>query len=99
MREYDWRREGARRTGATESLLSRIDAVSELIDEERYWEARSALFGKRWADDLDLSDVPPEALQKAQQWLGGACDALSGHDLDPHLASNYLLQARRALTG
>ena len=98
MREYDRERKGGR-VGATESLLSRIDAVSELIDDERYWEARSALFGKRWADDLDLSAVPPDALAKAQQWLGGACDALSGHDRDPNLASNYLLQARRALTG
>ena len=98
MREYDWRGEGGR-TRAAESLLSRIDAVSTLIDEERYWEARSALFGQRWAEDLDLSGVPPDALAKAQQWLGGACDALSGHDRDPTLASNYLLQARRALTG
>ena len=97
MREHDWQGEGRGRA-AKESLLSRIDAVSELIDDERYWEARSALFGRRWADDLDLSAVPADALAKAQQWLGGACDALSGHDLDPQLASNYLLQARRALT-
>lgn len=97
MREYDWRGEGGR-TRAAESLLSRIDAVSTLIDEERFWEARSALFGRRWAEDLDLTDIAPEALAKAEQWLGGACDALSGHDLDPQLASNYLLQARRSLT-
>jgi hypothetical protein len=98
MREHDWRSEG-RGAGVTESLLSRIDAVSELIDDERYWEARSALFGRRWAQDLDLSGVPAGALAKAQQWLDGACDALSGHDVDPGVASNYLLQARRALTG
>ena len=97
MRENDRQTKGGR-GGPTESLLSRIDAVSELIDHERYWEARSALFERRWADDLDLSGVPADALERAQQWLGGACDALSGHDRDPQLASNYLLQARRALT-
>jgi hypothetical protein len=98
MREHERQSKGGR-VGAMESLLSRIDAVSELIDDERYWEARSALFERRWADDLDLSTLPADALAKAQQWLGGACDALSGHDRDPQLASNYLLQARRALTG
>ena len=98
MREYDWRVEGSK-VGAEESLLNRIDAVSTLIDEERYWEARSALFDGKWAVDLDLTLVRPDRLAKAQQFLGAACDALSGHDLDPLLASNFLFKARRSLTG
>ena len=62
MRDYD-RRSGGAGAGAAELLLSRIDAVSTLIDEERYWEARSVLFGKTWAEDLDLSLIDPEALR------------------------------------
>jgi hypothetical protein len=85
--------------GGAKSLLSRLDAVSGLVDDERYWEARGALYGKRWRQDLDLSGLAPEVLEKAQQFVDAACDELAGHDVNPHLARTYLLQARRVLTG
>ena len=90
---------GSRKGAAAASLLNRLDAVSELVDQERYWEARGALSGKRWTEDLDLADVPPPLLEKAQQFVNAACDELTGHDVNPQIARNYLLQARRALTG
>lgn len=97
MREYD--RQNERRSGSgAKSLLSRLDAVSGLVDDERYWEARGALYGKRWTEDVDLSAVPPDLLMKAQQFVDAAADELSGHDVNPHLARTYLLQARRILT-
>ena len=98
MPEYRFQNGSTRGAGA-DSLLSRLDAVSALVDDERYWEARGAIAGKRWTADLDLSDVPPPLLEKAQQFVDAACDELTGHDVNPQMARNYLLQARRALTG
>lgn len=98
MREYNWQNESGGSSGAR-SLLNRLDAVSGLVDDERYWEARGALYGKRWTEDVDVSGVPAELLKKAQQFVDAAADELSGHDVNPHLARNYLLQARRALMG
>jgi len=98
MREYKSQSDYGSGGGA-KSLLSRLDAVSGLVDDERYWEARGALYGKRWREDLDLSALPPEVLEKAQQFVDAACDELTRHDVNPHLARTYLLQARRVLTG
>ena len=80
-------------------LLARLDRASGLVDDERYWDARGALYGRRWTEDLDVSCVSPQVLQRAQQFVDAACDALTGHDVHPQVARNYLLQARRALTG
>ena len=98
MREYNWQND-SRSRGGTESLLRRLDAVSGLVDDERYWDARGALYGKRWTDDLDLATIPVGVLEKAQQFVDAACDELTGHDVNPNLVRNYLFQARRALTG
>ena len=97
MPEFN-RQRGSGKSGA-DLLLMRLDAASGLVDDERYWDARGALYGKRWTEDLDLSEVPPQVLQKAQQFVDAACDALTGHDVNAQVARNYLLQARRALTG
>lgn len=97
MREYN-RQSGSRKAGA-DLLLSRLDAASGLVDDERYWDARGSLYGRRWTEDLDVSTVPPHLLDKAQQFVDAACDELTGHDVNPQVARNYLLQARRALTG
>ena len=98
MREYNSPND-VRSRGGGESLLVRLDAVSGLVDDERYWEARGALFGKRWRDDLDLSQVPTDVLSKAQEFVDAACTELTAHDVNPNLVRNYLFQARRALTG
>lgn len=97
MREFN-RQEGSGKAG-TDLLLRRLDTASGLVDDERYWDARGALYGRRWTEDLDLSAVPPQLLEKAQQFVDAACDELTGHDVNPQVARNYLLQARRALTG
>jgi hypothetical protein len=98
MREHKSRSDVSRRGGG-ESLLGRLDAVSGLVDDERYWDARGALYGKRWTEDLDLSQVPTDVLSRAQQFVDAACDELTGHDVNANLVRNYLFQARRALTG
>jgi hypothetical protein len=98
MVEYNWEGD-IRSRGGPESLLRRLDAASALVDDERYWEARGALHGKRWTEDLDLTTVPADVLGKAQQFVAAACDELTGRDVNANLVRNYLFQARRALTG
>ena len=86
-------------SGGGESLLRRLDAVSNLVDEERYWQARDALYGERWTEDLDLPDVPPAVLSKAKGFVDAAWYELTAQEVNPNLVRNYIFQARRALTG
>jgi hypothetical protein len=88
---------GVPRPGVAASLLSRIDAASELIDEGKYWKASELLYGKRWLDGIDLTGVPEIPLKRAQQWIDAAHDILRSSDIDVHLLQTILLEARRAL--
>jgi hypothetical protein len=86
------------RVSWAELLLNRLDAISELLDDQRYAEARDQLYGRRWLAGLEVEGVPTEALRWAQQWIDTAFDSLSEPHLDPALARNALLQVRRVLT-
>lgn len=78
-------------------LLQRLDRIAELIDSERYADAREKLRGTRWLMDVDVATIPGQVLKRAQQWVDTGHDALSGSDLDFSLARNALLQARRVI--
>jgi hypothetical protein len=94
--EEGWRTE-AIGSGVAVAILNRLDAVSSLVDEGKYWKASEALYGRRWLDDLDLTGVPTSPLKHAQQWIDAAHDALRTHDVDVHLVQHLLLEARRAI--
>jgi DNA-binding response OmpR family regulator len=78
-------------------LLKRLDSIAQLIDEERYPDARDRLRGDRWRADLDLRGIPADVLKRAQQWVDTGYDALAGFHVDAALALNALLQVRRLL--
>ena len=96
MTAHDWPKEPAG-TSVAATMLNRIDAVSLLIDEGKYWKASEALYGERWLDGLDLSAVPPGPRKGAQQWINAAHDVLRSGDVDRELVESLLLEARRAL--
>ena len=96
MADFQWRKD-APGTSLAASLLGRLDAVSMLVDEGKYWKASEALYGSRWLEGLDTTGVPPLPLKRAQQWIDAARDALRTADVDVHLVQRLLLEARRAL--
>jgi hypothetical protein len=96
MGEFRWRK-AAPGTSVAVSLQGRLDDVSTLVDEGKYWKASEALYGRRWLDELDLVNVPPVPIKRAQQWIDAAHDALRTPDVDVHLVQRLLLEARRAL--
>ncbi|MBW3631283.1 MAG: response regulator [Gemmatimonadetes bacterium] len=80
------------------ALLNSLDSIAELIDLERFAEARERLRGRRWLADTDVRHVPPQIVTRVQQWIDTGHEALCGSDLDIGLARNTLLQARRVIT-
>ncbi|MBW3630754.1 MAG: response regulator [Gemmatimonadetes bacterium] len=85
-------------TSTASLLLNRLDSIAELIDQDRYADAREKLRGPRWLEDLDVQGIPLPVLKRAQQWIDTGHDALAGPDLDVGLARNALLQVRRVIS-
>jgi hypothetical protein len=89
----------SRRRAAAEILLQRADSIADLVDGGRYADARGELNGKRWLAHVDTDALPAEVLDRAQQWIDAAYDALSGSNPDARHAHHILLQLRRVITG
>ena len=96
MGDLYWRKDDPG-TSVAASLLSRLDYVSQSVDEGKYSKASERLSGRRWLEGLDLTGVPEAPLKRAQQWIDAAHDALRSPPVDVPLVQRLLLEARRAL--
>lgn len=92
-------RDGSRGSGVAELLLARVDSIGDLIERDRFAEAREALNGRKWLGEVETGDLPPELIRRAQQWIDAGHDALGGSEPDAMLARNILIQLRRVLQG